>query len=421
MSSNRISGSLGLLISTYSAFMSSATAWASCNGAKIFANDGAQGFGSAAAVGVDFVAFGAPQNANNRGSVYLFSEIGGVLNLQVELTAADAAPNSYFGGAVAASGDTIIVGSYWDDQLAPFAGSAYIFRRNGNVWAQEAKLLAPDGVAQDYFGSMVAIDGDVAAIASLGQDAGADGAGAVYIFTRSGSSWSFSTKLTDPQPQLGGRFGHTLAVAGDWVAVGSNITDRVRVYRRNAAAWPLESTLTAVNPPPGETGFGTGMAMAGDFLAVSSIHLNSHEGVLYLFQLVAGNWVFRERKDSPDRFPLGHFGWSVSMSATHMAVGADFSRKVFLYQRIGDEWRYENEHRSSNPAGDDGFGSLVAIGPSYATAGAPGDDSTDEVGAGYAYPLTECVTAIPAIDGWGAAMMGLALIGFGGYLSRRRH
>ncbi len=417
---------VNFLIGASAYFPASTLARANCDGLKLFANDNALGkaFGTATATEKDYVAFGAPgdfEHGTFAGAVYLFTEQAGSLTQQVKLTADDARPNSYFGGALAASGETIIIGSQWDDDVAAFAGAAYIFRRTGSTWSQEAKLFAPDGVAQDYFGGVVAFEGNVAAITSIGQDAGANGAAAVYLFQRTGSTWSFLTKLIDPQPTVGGRFGHSLGVYGDWVAVGSNITDRACIYRRNGVSWPLETTLTAINPPPGDTGFGTGLAMNGEFLVVSSIHMNSHEGVLFLFKLVEGSWTFHERKDSPDGFPLGHFGWSVAMTETHLAVGADFSRKMFLYHRIGDQWRYEAEVHSSDPSADDGFGSLVAIGPDFASAGAPVEQLTFEgAGAGYAFDLSQCVTAIPAMDAFGMITMAFAFLVVGARLARKQ-
>ena len=71
----------------------------------------------------------------------------------------------FFGGSVAISGDTVIVGAYFNDVGANAnQGSVYIFTRSADVWTQQEKLTAGDGAANDLFGFSVAIDGDTALI-----------------------------------------------------------------------------------------------------------------------------------------------------------------------------------------------------------------------------------------------------------------
>ena len=85
-----------------------------------------------------------------------------------ELTAADAGPYSDFGWSVAVSGDTVIVGAWYNTISEPNSGSAYVFQRdNGgpNNWGQAKRLLQSDPDAFDFFGASVAISGDTAIVA----------------------------------------------------------------------------------------------------------------------------------------------------------------------------------------------------------------------------------------------------------------
>lgn len=267
----------------------------------------------------------------------------------------------------------------------------------------------------------MAVHETLAAVASLGSDSGASDAGAVYVYMFDGVNWTFSTKLVDPQPVLGGRFGHSLGVFNNQVLVGSNTSDRVRVFTLDGS-WSLETTLTAVNVPPGVTGFGTGLAVSDQFLAISALHLNSHEGVVFLYKLINGTWTFLEQENSPDGFDLGHFGWHLAMYQDRMIVGSEFSRHAYLYQRIGDDWRFEQMVTGNDPSTDNGFGSMVAIGAGNAVAGAASDE-TSPVGAGSAYifPLKQCIPAIPAIGTWGIIVLGLSTLGLGVRISSRRN
>ncbi|MCH7566943.1 MAG: choice-of-anchor D domain-containing protein, partial [Nitrospirae bacterium] len=68
---------------------------------------------------------------------------------EFKITASDGAVNDNFGSSVSISGDYAVVGAMGDDDNGTDAGSAYVFKRTGTSWAQEAKLLASDGAADD--------------------------------------------------------------------------------------------------------------------------------------------------------------------------------------------------------------------------------------------------------------------------------
>ncbi len=84
---------------------------------------------------------------------------------EAKLTASDAAGNDWLGWSVALSGDTALVGAYFDDNAGGTnAGSAYVFTRTGGVWTQQAKLTASDAAVGDIFGVSVALSGDTAVV-----------------------------------------------------------------------------------------------------------------------------------------------------------------------------------------------------------------------------------------------------------------
>ena len=84
-----------------------------------------------------------------------------------KLTASDGAGGDNFGTSVAIDGDTIIVGSPFDDAGPSNCGSAYVYRQVAGIWVQEAKLLAGDRASNDQFGIGVGISGDVAVVGSV--------------------------------------------------------------------------------------------------------------------------------------------------------------------------------------------------------------------------------------------------------------
>ena len=166
--------------------------------AKLTASDGAafDEFGISVAIDGDTAVVGAweagdtPIFGADNGWAYVFVRVGGVWTEQAKLIASDAEINENFGISVAVSGDTVVVGSWHDDDACPSdifcrSGSAYVFTRSGAVWTQQAKLTASDAAAGDQFGVSVAVDVDTAVVRALPCSSCA-GTGSAYVFTRSG-------------------------------------------------------------------------------------------------------------------------------------------------------------------------------------------------------------------------------------------
>ena len=127
-----------------------------------------------------------------------------------KLTAGDGATGDSFGQSVAVSGDTMVVGAWGDDDLGTNAGSAYVYTRSGTTWTQQAKLQSSDGMWDDKFGYSVAISGDTLVVGAYADDEDTYtlNSGSVYIFTRSGTTWTEQAKLTDSEGAANDYFGY---------------------------------------------------------------------------------------------------------------------------------------------------------------------------------------------------------------------
>jgi hypothetical protein len=173
-------------------FTRSGTTWR--QQAKLTAADGAAGdlFGVRVAISGDTAVIGArfdddQVNGVDSGSAYVFTRSGTIWRQQARLAAADGAAGDWFGYSVAIFGDTALIGAHFDDDdvNGVDSGSAYVFTRSGTTWSQQSKLTAADGVAGDQFGGRVALSGDTALIgARLVNDVINDvDSGAAYVFT----------------------------------------------------------------------------------------------------------------------------------------------------------------------------------------------------------------------------------------------
>src|SRR5262249_18714532 len=129
-----------------------------------------------------------------------------------------------FGNALALSGDTLLASAEgWGCNGPPgtCTGAAFVFRKVGGAWGQEAMLTANDGLAKDHFGTGVDVDGDVAVVGAPDADTLAADGGAAYVFRRSGTSWTQEAKLLPCDPHPGASFGRSVAVSSDTVVVGA--------------------------------------------------------------------------------------------------------------------------------------------------------------------------------------------------------
>ena len=168
---------------------------------KLVANDGAEedDFGFSMVLSGDTLVVGASYDSNdngsNSGSAYVFVPSGTTWTQQQKLVASDGAANDDFGISVALSGDTLVVGAALDDDNGSTSGSVYVFVRSGTTWTQQQKLVASDGVAYDEFGGSVTLDGDTLVVGAALDDDNGSASGSVYVFVRSGTSWSLQQKL----------------------------------------------------------------------------------------------------------------------------------------------------------------------------------------------------------------------------------
>jgi uncharacterized repeat protein (TIGR01451 family) len=173
-------------------------------------------FGSSVAIDGDTLVVGAVYN----NLVFVFERSGSSWAAQPALTGSDAEFGDDFGAFVAISGDTVVVGAPSNDALGEDSGSAYVFVRSGSSWTQLPKLTAPDTAAGDEFGGSVAVSGDTVVVGAPFNDASGIPAGSAYVFLRSGFTCTQQAQLT--ASDAGGAFGESVAISGGMALVGAS-------------------------------------------------------------------------------------------------------------------------------------------------------------------------------------------------------
>lgn len=239
-------------------------------------------FGNTAIIG----AAGDSDNGESSGSAYLFDIRTG--EQTAKLLASDGAMRHYFGGDVAISGNTAIVGASGDRHKGPGGGSAYLFdTRTGE---QIAKLVAMDGVDLDYFGDSVAISGNIAVVGAWRKDDPSYNQGAAYLFDATTGEQIAKLKHDDVSSAF--LFGYAVAISGDLAVIGAIGEAASRnpggsAYLFDVTSGEQLAKLTAKDAAEGDV-FGHSIAISKTSIIVGALGKADNEeqsGAAYVYAL----------------------------------------------------------------------------------------------------------------------------------------
>jgi hypothetical protein len=193
-------------------------------------------FGDSVAISGDTIAVGAwgeGEGGYNSGAAYVYTRAGAAWTEQAHLKASNAGANHRFGDSIAIDGDTTVVGAptegrdIYDDWES---GAAYVFTRSAETRSQQAYLKATNVGRGDKFGESVAIDGDNIVVGATGEDGNGIGgpgdnsvqaSGAAYAFIRRAGTWFEHGYLKAAAPGVTDRFGASVAIDGETIALGA--------------------------------------------------------------------------------------------------------------------------------------------------------------------------------------------------------
>jgi hypothetical protein len=252
-------------------------------------------FGGSVSVDGDTALVGASVSgkSNNHGSVWVFVRHGSVWNQQQILTAAPGDPRAFFGYSVAVSGNTAVIGAPYKTDFTDSheaQGAAFVFVRDGGVWAMRQQLTY-SGATGDLFGGSVALSGDTAVIGAPGKSNLHVQQGAVYVFLRSNGVFEKQQELTAADGAAGDRFGLSTSVSGDTAAVGAYLHVKgasvsqgaAYVFARSASVWTQQQELEGSSDKYGNN-FGVSLSVSGDTALIGAPTADSKSpGAAYVF------------------------------------------------------------------------------------------------------------------------------------------
>ena len=290
------------------------------------------------------------------------------------------------------------------------AGAAYVFTRSSGTWVQQVKLTASDRKEDDSFGSAVAIYKNTAVVASETKNfPPLIGVGAAYVFYNSGvKNWKQQAKLLPSDPFLGDYFGTSIAIHGDLIAVGATQFDPIEksgtgkafVYQRNGSLWKQEARLEAEDGRAGDA-FGNSIAIYGRTVVVGAHHADpklgggrvTSAGEAYVFTDNGDKWEETAVLTAYAGLPFDQFGQAVDISGDTIVVGADGATQagnsgagaVYVFKKGNGTWNLQTRAVTDPVGENDLFGRSVAISGNWFVAGASGRDPGAKTRAGEAF------------------------------------
>ena len=281
------------------------------------------------------------------GQVYVFTRVGSNYVFQQTLVG-NTTDVGNFGQAVDVDGTTIVVGDLLESSVEDGSGAVYVFQQVGTNWFQQA-FLKPNVISQNVnFGASVAIDGDtiIAGAPLFGNKT----QGTAYIFVRSGTNWVQQAQLLPADLTIGASFGIDVAIQGDLAVVGADGQNvgglhggAVYIFARTGTTWTLVQTLVPENNAD-TLEFGSSVAIDDGKIVVGlqgkTVDGQGFAGAADIYVFNGTNWVFAQEVAASDPRQSARFGRAVDISGSNIIVGAPFDSAAGL--NAGAAYIYSN-------------------------------------------------------------------------------
>jgi hypothetical protein len=286
---------------------------------------GSAWFGESVALSADgnTALIGGPTDNGQVGAAWVFTRSGATWMQQGEkLTGGGEQGEGFFGKNVAlsADGNTALIGGYNDNE---HRGAAWVFTRSGSMWSQQDEKLTGSGNL-GFFGWGVALSGD-GNTALIGEWGIGGGIGAAWVFTRTGTTWAKQGgELSGGAASGYSWFGYSTALSanGNTALIGAPHADGYAgagwVFTRSGSTWTQQGEpLTGSGEVgEGELGYSAALSADGDTALLGGRVDNNFHGAAWTFQRAGATWTQEGEKltggeESSNR---EEFGWSVALS-----------------------------------------------------------------------------------------------------------
>ena len=374
---------------------------------KILNSDGeaSDHFGKSISISGEYAAIGANDsgsyNIGDNGAVYIFERVENSWIEKTKITASDGAIGDIFGTSVSLENDYLVVGAQGDDDNGDHSGSVYVFKRDGNAWVEQTKLLPNDGNTEDYFGCEVFIENNFIFIGAIGDDDQGSKSGSVYIFQKDDENWMQHQKINCGHYAYDAYFGASISVYGDYAIIGAyreyvngiSLAGKAYIFKNIDNLWTLQSTLSNDSPEQSDL-FGVSVSIDEDYAIVGIWKDNdngSSSGAACIYHREGNNWLEQVKITASDGSSYDYFGYSVAISGDFALIGANgdddngsSSGSAYVFYRNETNWIEQDKLTASDGSSNDYFSHSVAISGDCILIGADeNDDNGSNSGSVY--------------------------------------
>lgn len=293
-------------------------------------------FGQVVATDGTKVVVGCPGQdgaGTDRGAAYVYALSGGTWVEEGKLLPSDPWDYDYFGQSVAISGTAVVVGAPREESTGTDKGAVYAFRKSSLFgWVEERKVSASDGANSDQFGSTVVLEGTTLMVGATYRDSGAVDAGQVYVLQNSGTSWTEDEVIVPSDPSGYAYFGSAIALRGNLAVIGAGRKDSggladsgaAYVFNLVSSTWTESQILTASTLVASDY-FGQSVATDGTTIVVGAPGTDlpsSGAGAAYSFIARFGTWTVEQRLQGLNVSGGEALGTSVAVDGKRAFSGA---------------------------------------------------------------------------------------------------
>lgn len=431
--------------------------------------DSGDEMGSSVAIDADTAVSGIPyfenSAASNSGAALVFVRSTRTWSEQQLIVPSYVDANDQFGYSVALSGDTLVIGSPKEDSnstgistlensndSAPDSGAVFVYTRSGSTWSLEAYIKASNNMPNNQFGYSVALDGDTLVVGAPFEDGNQTSvtntdstasptdytsqydSGAVYVFKRSGTTWTQDAYIKSANNTGGFNFGKHLAIDGSTVVVGvpdedsnqATITNGTTassdtsledsgaafVYLKDGSGnWAQQAYIKASNNDSYDS-FGSAISISGDTVVIGAPNEDSNSqsiststsanddesasGAAYVFTRSGSTWSLQAYIKGFNTGSGDLFANLVAVDGDDLVVGAHMesgdattvnngtgtdnnssaqSGACYMYERSGTTWTQKTFAKAPNSSATNHYCKTVAIQSGSIVVGSPGEDS----------------------------------------------
>lgn len=351
-------------------------------------NDKNVRFGQDVAISGEYAIVGAPEedslNFGSSGFAYIYHRENNIWKLQQKIFPSVAQTITSFGWSVAIENDIAVVGApYAIAGGQSLSGNVFVFKRNGNVWAQQQLLQLTSPQIKANFGNDVAIQNGRILVGVKGHTVnGFQNAGSAYLYEYIGNSWGATKNFKPSNAVTDGFFGSAVSLYNNEVAIGApgayyngikSGLAYVFSYNGGTGTW-TESILHAQFPKENAQ-MGLSICIYNDFMQsgspVEEVDIQGSKlpgvGVLSSFKKTGGVWAYFG--GSTGKYEDGFYGYSVAFNDQFFLRGVPFYDNSRGYVQSANNYADIDNDAFTN------FGFSVAISGNYFIIGSPEKNS----------------------------------------------